>query len=292
MTKVLFKIIITVITILSLAACSGQADKKSYVLPEEGIKCAYYNEKDFSASLKIAENVKPQSNNIRGGIVPHHLLADGMIASFFKALSGNKYDYIVVVAPNHKRIGKSSINTTKKSWSTPFGTLNSSKDIIESFIKEGLAAENPALMEEEHSVSSLIPYIKYYFPDSKIIPLIIHGNYGLANSKNLGRIINKKMSDKDYLMIASIDFSHYLTPEKADKMDEITLKAIQERNLNAISRMSNDNLDSPPSLMTFLTIMDGIGATKSDILGHDNSARISKQQSTSTTSYFTMVFYK
>jgi hypothetical protein len=292
MNKPFNKILLIVLLSFSLAACNSQADKKSYVLPEDNLKCAYYNEKDFMVSLKIAEKMKVHQGEIKGGIVPHHLLADGMIASFFKALSGQKYREIVVVAPNHKRLGKSSVNTSIKSWNTPFGTLASSKDIIQSFVSEGLAADNPGLMEEEHSISSLVPYIKYYLPDTRIIPLLIHGNYGLPNSENLAGIIKKKMGDRKFLIIASVDFSHYLTPEKADIMDEITLKAIGDRNVTAISRMTNDNLDSPPSMITLLTVMKELGANNYDVLGHDNSARITKQFSTSTTSYYTIVFYR
>lgn len=296
MTRILLKvwaaILCVVITVGCLSGCKNQKDETDYVLPQNNIKCLYYNERDFKQSITLADSVKTDDRDIKGGIVPHHLLADGMIASFFKAVSMKKYDYVVVVAPNHKRIGSLQVNTAKGNWETPFGVLSGGEDIIGSLIDEGTAGNNRSLMEEEHSISSLVPYIKYYQPDTKIVPLLLHGNLGLENSIELGRLINRKMKDKNYLLIASVDFSHYLSVEKADKMDEITLKAIKETDLKAISRMNNDNLDSPPSVITLLAVMNENSINNMCLTGHDNSARIAHQYSTSTTGYFTMFFYK
>jgi AmmeMemoRadiSam system protein B len=281
-----------IITVVCLSCCRNQVDERGYVLPQDNIKCLYYNERDFKRSVTLADSAKSYDRDIKGGIVPHHLLAHEMIASFFKAVSIKKYDYIIVVAPNHDRIGSLKINTAKGNWETPFGVLNAGEDIIGSLVDEGTAGNSRSLMEKEHSISSLVPYIKYYQPDCKIVPLLLHGNLGMENSIEFGRLISKKMKDKNYLAVASVDFSHYLSVEKADKMDEITLKAIEERDLKAISRMNNDNLDSPPGIITLLTIMNENSIKNMFLLEHNNSAKIARQNSSSTTGYFTMFFYK
>ena len=54
--------------------------------------------------------------------------------------------------------------------------------------------------------------------------------------------------------------------------------------------MNNDNLDSPPSILTLLSAMDDIGAVGPDVIGHDNSYGITGSSADYTTSYYTMLF--
>ncbi|KNY28114.1 AmmeMemoRadiSam system protein B [Pseudobacteroides cellulosolvens] len=254
------------------------------------IRCIYYNDAEFMQSIRIANKQESYKGDIVGGIVPHHLLACDLIASFFKTVSNGNYDCVVVIGPNHKREGNQMLNTALESWSTPFGVLEPDDNLIKRITGIKTSESKTRLLEVEHSVSSIVPYIKYYLPDAKIVPVILHGNYGMKKSIELGHKIYSSISQKKALVIASVDFSHYLTPEKADKMDEITLRALKSWDINAISQMTNDNMDSPPSIMTFLTVMKDAGTDGLRLLGHDNSARIAKTYSDSTTSYFTAVF--
>ena len=73
-------------------------------------------------------------------------------------------------------------------------------------------------------------------------------------------------------------------------MDDITLKAIKNNDIPAISRMRNDNMDSPPSIITLLGAMGAAGAAGPETAGHSNSSDITGSGYGNTTSYFTMFF--
>lgn len=151
------------------------------------------------------------------------------------------------------------------------------------------AAENAALMEEEHSISSLVPYIKYYLPESKIVPLLLHGNY--TSSVKLGELLSDMLSkDSKIAVIASVDFSHYLDVEKADKIDKETLAAIKNTDIENISRMGNDNLDSPPSIITLISAMEKTDAGNPIVLSHGNSSDITGTGADYTTGYYTVIY--
>lgn len=256
------------------------------------IECKYYDGKSFINSLNTAGNTSIKDAEIRGGIVPHHLLAGNMISGFFKVLSVQKPDLIVIIGPNHRRIGQQELNTGYWDWKTPFGTVESDKDTVSRIIADNMAGVNHKLLEEEHSVSALVPYIKYYMPDTRIVPLLVHGNLGLKKSIELGRKIERLAGDKNYVVVASVDFSHYLPVEEADRMDKITLAAIKKKDLYSISLMGNDNLDSPPAVISLLTAMDRARSGDFIVLDHDNSGKMPGIRSDSTTSYFTAIFYK
>ena len=283
----------------TLSTVSGSSEAVMYAAIEDentsqtqNIRCNFYNEKEFKASLNLVAAGSVKDGVIRGGIVPHHLLAGRLIASFFKTVSVQNPETVVVLAPNHKRLGSAKVNSGCWDWETPYGMLEADNGIIE-YLEGNMAIDSSLkLLEEEHSISSLVPYIKYYMPDAMIVPILLYGNYGLQSSIRLGNELGKALCDKSCLIIASVDFSHYLSLEKADIMDSITLKAIEDMNLKEISQMGNDNLDSPPSIIALLTAMLKMDAESHTVLEHSNSDRISGIESGSTTSYFTMVFSK
>lgn len=271
-------------------AGTGNADRSVQIL-----HCIHYTQKDFFKSVNAAARSNigytDGSDPIVGGVVPHHLLAANMIAEFFNSISHYPPDTIVVVGPNHRRIGMKGLHTSSLDWKTEFGILEADREFIDNLIGELNAAENDSLMEIEHSVSALVPYIKYYLPDTKIVPILLHGNYSAADSKKLGKFLSAAMKDNPKLtVIASIDFSHYLDADTANRMDEITLKAIESRDENSLIRMGNDNIDSPPSILTLLEAMDGIGAVGPQVTGHSNSYVITGSGADYTTSYYTMLF--
>ena len=92
------------------------------------------------------------------------------------------------------------------------------------------------------------------------------------------------------LFIASVDFSHYLTLEQADRMDSITMDAIKNKDINKIMSFTNDNLDSPVSIVTMLGLMDKLYEADAHMLNHSNSELIVRQRMDETTSYITYIF--
>lgn len=257
----------------------------------DNLKCNYFNKFDFLTSIKGTPNVKTETKKIRGGVVPHHLLAAGLISEFFKILSKEDAELIIVIGPNHPGVGEFDVVTSDKDWDTYFGTLGNDKTVTEKIIKSGFVYSNSVLMEKEHSVSSLIPYIKYYMPEVKVVPLLIKGHLSLEYCEQFGKTLGKIIKSKKALIIASIDFSHYLAYKNAEANDIETFAAITKGDLKKISLMGNDNIDSPPSMITLLSALGVPSSTNIELLRNSNSFRITGRGSEYTTSYFTMIFH-
>jgi AmmeMemoRadiSam system protein B len=275
------------------------------------LSCNYYIEKEFMASVEAAkhqadtgkENDAAAANSngnkpaggsrIAGGVTPHHLLAANLIAGFFRKISDDPPKTIVVIGPNHKRVGFGGLQTSSSDWATPFGRLDANGEIVKMLLDKLNASENDSVMQEDHAVSALVPYIRYYLPDARIVPILLHGNYSTADSIKLGKLLGKISAEApgSIDIIASVDFSHYLDAGTAYKMDDITLEAIRKRDIDSISKMGNDNMDSPPSIITFLGAMEESDAAGPEVSGHSNSSDIAGGGFDYTTSYFTM-FYK
>jgi len=269
----------------------GKGAEKEFNNAEQRLSCRYYDEAGFKISIEGGTGEDLPEGEIMGGIVPHHLLAARMIGDFFRKVSQSDPEVVVVIGPNHKGQGAKSVQTAGRDWDTPFGVLRADSGIIGSLLESRMAAENSGLMEEEHSISSLVPYIKYFMPHSKIVPILMTVTDRISGAEELGEFLARMARSRKILFMASVDFSHYLPVEKADEMDEITQKALLERDIDRIRAMDNDHTDSPVSVITLLNVMDRLGAREQIILGHNNSARISATDPSSTTSYFTVIYY-
>lgn len=134
-------------------------------------------------------------------------------------------DICIILGPNHTGMGRPYAINTEGSWETPLGEVQ-----IESILgKEILNASR--LIEEdsvahrfEHSIEVQVPFLQYFKPDIKIVPIVIGGE----RFDEIGQAIadSIKKYSKDVLIIASSDMTHYEPHESATKKDNLAIEAI------------------------------------------------------------------
>ncbi len=250
--------------------------------------CKFYDQERFAASIVMPKS-DPVSDNIRGGVIPHHLVAGYMIADFFNMLSGQDVERIILLGPNHYLRGP-RIATSRYSWETAFGRLQADREIVDELIRDGIAKADEEIMPDEHSIAGLIPYIKYYLPDTRLVPLVLYWDITPREAANMGKLLEEYAGEKS-VVVASVDFSHYLTMEEAEEKDRETLEAILEADYERIFRMGNDHLDSPGSIGILLQTMKNLGADNLTVLHHSNSGLVLGRETEETTSYFTLIYH-
>lgn len=256
----------------------------------KNIECLYYNKTDF---INVPDYIikQDEGSTIHGCIVPHHLVAKDLIHEVFQNVSKNKYKTVVLIGPDHESTDKGKIFTTLSDWQTPTGILETDRDVTRELLKNSFVIENNDKLTIEHSTSGIIPFLKYYFDDIKVVTLVLTKQVKLEDVNKLVDALNDNVNFDETLFIASVDFSHYLDLNGASKMDSISMEAIQNKNINKIMTFTNDNLDSPISIVTMLKMMDKAGIEGINVLNHSNSELILKMKIEETTSYITYLFY-
>ncbi len=293
MKKIKFYII-SLIVILLLSGCNSVIEDEktiNYIKNKSSLECIYFSEEDF-VNIKQFETKHKIDGEIKGGIIPHHLLAKDIIHEFFRTVQSNKYDLIVLIGPDHKSKDGKRVLTTLKDWQTPFGVLETDKEITKDLINKNILTKEDDKMEKEHSVASLVSFVKYYFPDCKVVSAALSCYLDMKDIKVLSDSIYEEIKDRRVLIIASVDFSHYLSYEEANKKDKITKQALLDRDIRKIYSFTNDNMDSPETIITLLNIMKELKFNKETILRNLNSFDIVKKSNEGTTSYFSVVYYK
>ncbi len=105
-------------------------------------------------------------------------------------------------------------------------------------------------------VSGLIPYAKYYLPDAKVAVCLLSNRATSQQEDALLEIIKQAASQKNCLVVASIDFSITSSGGSAAH-DRQTQAAIEQLDYRAISEMDDANLDSPQALTVIFAVRDG-----------------------------------
>jgi hypothetical protein len=203
-----------------------------------------------------SEQIDQLPNRILGGIVPHHLFVKDIIGDFFKHLPTENIDNVIMIGPNHLEIGDEKI------------------------------VFNPSFTDQ--SFSSLEPFITSTYPKANIIKVALKRDVSLEDCQTLAKQLSN-ISGRN-LLIASIDFSHYLSAAQAEKNDQVILNMINNRDYKNILNLHSDYVDSPGSLVTALLYFDLQSANKILMLDNTNSG-LRGNPYAATTSYFSLIFY-
>lgn len=251
----------------------------------------YFAEKEFYEGIIDANNKKSEFNGdgIYGGVVPHHLLPGYILSDFFEKLSKQNPKRIILVGPNHHEAGGIAPITSSANWKTQFGELKSDYPVVRDLIDKKVLVENDEVMVNEHSIGGILHYIKYYVPDSTVVPIILSSMTKPEEVSALAQEIEKYV-DADTVVIASVDFSHYLNSKEAAEKDVVTRGIIEEFDYENLYRLDNDYVDSPNSIGLLLNLMQKVNAIKPNILFNTNSGILFDNDTIQTTSYFSIVF--
>lgn len=285
-TLVFFLILTALATILGRLSLAPTPQDFQTAFPTHPL--VLYDEKTFLEAVgKTREESEQINYSIKGAVVPHHGLVSSMIARSFKDLSREKPETIIILGPNHTDGGSFNILTSNYGWETPFGTVLPNV-AINKLVNDGLVHLEPDVVGPDQAVAALVPFIKYYLPDATLVPLLFSSHVDKKMVETIGETLAKYSNNS--VIIASIDFSHYLPSDEALAKDEITIQAVREGNIDKILTFNSDYLDSPGALTTLLVAMKYKQA-KLEVLEHENSGILTRSPNSETTSYFRMIFH-
>ncbi|MBN2259888.1 MAG: AmmeMemoRadiSam system protein B [Clostridiales bacterium] len=283
--KMIIFAILTVNIILSGFNATNKQNENYYSMVVNDMN--FFDEKSFFSTISVIEK---NYENVSGMIIPHHLLASEMIHQMFLMVKNNDFDHIMIIGPDHNSKNGLQISISENDWKTPFGVLKNDRAYGEWLKEYQYVQVDDLLMQEEHSNAALIPFVKYYFPYAEITTIALPSTLTKEEAILFGEFLAAHISIIDTLVIASLDFSHYLLYEEAETNDKKTLELIQNRNLEGIYRLDNGFVDSPQTLVSFLTCMNKIRSDEEIMIDHKNSFFFTPDEKQGTTSYFTFIY--
>lgn len=244
----------------------------------------------FSGVTKANAKGTPFSYQITGGIVPHHLFASDLLADFFQRLSDQNPQTVILIGPNHREAGNFKALSSMYAWATPFGNILPNESIIKQLTEKNLIQIDEAVIANDHAVAGLMPFVKLYLPNTVVVPILLSNFMTLEDTNVLADALEKHVSTNTVL-IAAVDFSHYLPNQQAQEKDAKTLLAINSFDYRTLLSFNNDYLDGSRSIAVLLQTMQHLGTTKFEILHHTNSGELQKNDAIETTSYLVATYH-
>lgn len=236
-----------------------------------------------------AGRVDPLSEHVVGAIVPHHLIVGTEFARFYEKLRNQTPSTIVIIGPNHFEKGRGLILTADGRYDTPYGPVKIDPKIQQVLRKSSLIAFDREPFVREHSISAEVAFIAKTWPNATIVPIILKSSVTQAQSEELGKLLADKLP-KNSLVLASVDFSHYLPELVADFHDQMSEAAIRSFDMKRVMKLE---IDSPASIVTLLTFLRARGAENIVYRKHTNSASFTGHpEFQETTSHFFLAFAK
>lgn len=268
-------------SVLSVSNTSRQIQHESNIYDQTFFDQAYSLSSDYR---------KVPDFTVRGGIVPHHLLAAPLIAAFFDGISSEKYETVVLISPNHFGVGPYFVTTSFGDWNTVFGTLSVNINEVSFLNKTKAAGLYEDLFSREHGIYGITPFIKKTFPEATFVPVVIKGGTTREDCDRIAAALYEISQRSQTLIVVSSDFSHYLPSTEADLFDRESIEALMSFDLEKVLQLDHTkNTDSPESLYVLLKVMELQNMRARKLVATTNSAKLTHQPTLmSTTSYVTL----
>ncbi|MFH1712329.1 MAG: AmmeMemoRadiSam system protein B [Patescibacteria group bacterium] len=244
----------------------------------------------FEAGVPISEpEPEPEPPEyIAAGIVPHHLVAREMIEEFFTEIAASEPETIVLVSPDHWGRAQDAFSITGETeyFEAPIDTR------LQNVLRHGDSSNyfgvNEELMEGEHGLAGLVPFIVKLMPETQIVPIAIAAN---ASSETVDKVVSQLFLSEmgRTTVISSTDFSHYLPSAAADMHDTASIAVLENLQFDKISDLE---LDCWQCLYFATSFADKHESRNAEMLNHTNSAKIvdSVDKANEVTSYVSMVY--
>ena len=184
------------------------------------------------AMIEQLVDEKGAKEDVIGLVLPHAgYIYSGPVAG--AVISRIKFkDTFIIMGPNHTGRGKPLSIMTQGTWETPLGEVE-----IDSELGKQILATSSYLQEDEvahqyeHSIEVQLPFLQYFKPNIKIVPIVLAYSSG-AVYKEIGKELAKAVKDlnKEVVIIASSDMTHYEPQESAQRKDTQAIEAILDLN--------------------------------------------------------------
>jgi AmmeMemoRadiSam system protein B/AmmeMemoRadiSam system protein A len=198
----------------------------------------------------------------------------------------NIKDTCIIIGFNHRGMGKPFSIMTNGIWKTPLGEV-----AVNSYIGKQILNNSKYLQEDyssfdspEHSIEVQLPFLQFFKPDIKIVPINIAPYKKGIIYKEIGREIAKVIKDiqDEIIIIASSDMTHYEKHESVMTKDNLAIEAILELNEDELlERIQKNNISMCGfgPVVSLIAAAGELGAKGTELVKHQTSGDTSEDYS-------------
>jgi len=203
-------------------------------------------------------NINLKDKTIVGGVIPHagYMFSAYQAVHFFEIVKQSKqtFETVVIINPNHTGVGHEIAFDNNDIWETPLGKV----DVDTEFGQKLGISISGVEQQNEHSAEVMVPFLQHFldFP-FKIAPITL-SHQTFKNAKYLAQKIKDvvDLTHRKILIIASSDFSHFLTPEQGKERDAFVIDNILNFNSVGVEKVVKEKNISVCGFGPIITLME------------------------------------
>lgn len=216
-------------------------------------------------------------------VAPHagHIYSGAVAGYAFAALRGRDPDLVAVVSPMHHPYFENLITTAHEAYSTPLGNVPVDKDALQELdtvLKSELGfGLSPVERDPEHSLEIELPFLQRALSSKwKLLPVMVRAREPRV-SQGLGKALAQVLRDKNFVMVASTDLSHFYNQQTALTYDRAMLNQIETFNPEGAFDLERAGKGFACGLGAVTAVMWAareLGANKVQVLRHATSGNV------------------
>lgn len=221
-------------------------------------------------------------------VLPHHIVAEGIIGRLVGTLRDAQPHTIVIVGPDHPNVGSRIFSVSSSNWRSQLGTFHTDAAVVSALKALPTVAVNETLIAHEHSVLTPLPFLARQFPQARFVLVTVRGGDHLVEARQIVAILDRVLGPND-LVVASVDFAHHTNVIGSQQEDDQSVAALMSGVTDALAGLP---VDSPTSLMVASAFAADRHASARTVVDRGNSGLVlGHPEETDTTGYVTFVWH-
>jgi len=174
--------------------------------------------------------IAPHAGHRYSGPVAGYAFA-ALRAQTLRQAQGGAPNLVAVISPMHHAYPQPLITSSHDAYATPLGTIPIDKPAMDALntvlqTDPGVGL-SPVPRDPEHSLEIELPFLQRALAsDFKLLPVMVRAQ-DPGISQGLGKALASVLRDKNYLLVASTDLSHFYDQGTANKLDREMLRQIE-----------------------------------------------------------------
>lgn len=245
---------------------------------------------------EVPSTVEHGPRKILGLICPHagYMYSGPVAANGYSRLAvDGTPEIFVILGPNHTGTGSGVSILTEGAWETPIGITSIEGGLAKQIQKSSDILDiDESSHSFEHSIEVQLPFVQFLFKEGpKFVP-ICSMMQDLQTSRDIARCIVEQCKGRDYVIIASSDFTHYEPHDTASRKDKMAIDAIMKLDDAALNELGENNrvtMCGYGPITTLLAAAKLLGGVKPEFLAYKTSGDITGDKS-AVVGYSSIVF--
>jgi AmmeMemoRadiSam system protein B len=160
-------------------------------------------------------------------IVPHagYVYSGPVAASAYARLHSfrERFRKVLLLGPAHRVPFRGLAASSASAFETPLGSV----PVDQEMTVRALALPSVRLLDQahegEHSLEVHLPFLQTVLEGFRILPLLV----GEASHEDVAEVLRELWGGEETLVVISSDLSHFLSYERAARLDESTARSIE-----------------------------------------------------------------